>query len=115
MTDPYLVVALPVELEGHAVEWEPWEQPPLMTHVPLDCDTCDWRDGPRTAWGLVTIPPRKRSQGPTRLRRFFASRCPRCQETHVYRLGAERLGEPVMFGDPRFVEVLRLAPRTEAA
>lgn len=81
----YAVVRLPSEINGRAVEWQPWEPALVLSHVPLDCDTCDWQDGPRTTYGKVTIPPQRRSAEPQKLILYWAFRCPRCQETRVYR------------------------------
>ena len=79
---------LPLTLDGKAVTWDPWETFPAASHLDMSCSGCGADGPPRLTKGRVMIPAPTRRQyrdGAERpLIRFWAFRCPGCQETRVY-------------------------------
>lgn len=80
---------LPLMLDGKSVEWDPWETFPIASHLDMSCDGCGNEGPPRLTKGRIMIPASKRLRRTsgveeTPLIRFWAFRCPGCQETRVY-------------------------------
>lgn len=72
---------LPTKIGETRIEWEPWEPPLQMTHIPGECDDCGVNDGAR-ATGIVIY--RRHSGAPRPLRRFFAHACLACGVIDVF-------------------------------
>ncbi|WP_422744303.1 hypothetical protein ACN27B_08595 [Micromonospora sp. WMMD754] len=88
MSQPTIVpVALPNEIDGVPLSWEPWDLAPIMSHIPYDCEHCAFDGEPATALATST-----EQRG-----RWTAVRCRRCQATTVttFQPEAGRLGRYV--------------------
>ncbi|MFE2934950.1 hypothetical protein [Streptomyces sp. NPDC059278] len=103
-----LIPALPErDPELGEIRWDKWEHALCLTHIPVDCETCDYPGPLRNAQGktLYQDPPRrpqlKRSRvaegqrpvygapvtpEPRWLYTHWASRCPHCDEMSVWRV-----------------------------
>lgn len=63
------------------IEWDRWEQSPVITHIDQSCDKCLFAGPLLHRWGttLQGTPTRRR-----RLRTHWAVRCQSCGEEIVY-------------------------------
>lgn len=94
------IPALPGTIDGQAVTWRPWQQPPTpITHVDVSCPQCAHPGPPMLALGLAGTPG---------VIRYQASRCQACQETRVYRREHARYGPPRV----HLEQVAYIPPRT---
>jgi ribosomal protein S27E len=82
---------LPLSLDSKTVTWDPWETSFVPSHLDISCDGCGHPGPSRISKGRVMVPlsPRLRARWQVErmespLIRFWAFRCPGCQETRVY-------------------------------
>jgi hypothetical protein len=73
---------LPLVHSDLPIDWQPWDSIRWITHIDQSCDGCGHAGPTRIAKGIVPAATRRRPD--RRLIRFWAFRCPGCQETRVY-------------------------------
>jgi hypothetical protein len=97
---------LPLSHEGAAINWQPWEKAPVLTHVDQSCDGCG-HEGPILIAKGYAVTPATSGHPERRLLRFWAFRCPGCRETRV----CERVHVGPLESEMVMIEYLR--PRIE--
>jgi hypothetical protein len=78
---------LPLVYDGKAIDWDPWESSFVASHLDSSCAGCGNPGPPRLTKGRVMVPAKRRRLDDPEERpliRFWAFRCPGCQETRVY-------------------------------